>query len=268
MNTRQKLIAHVTNLLLSTSHRNIVWLWGPSGCEKSTISFTLSEYFSIISRLAANIQLNHGSKNPFSIIAGIAYKLAAFDLEYRRAIICYLEQRHEQLSIETQFKKYLLGPLREGACSTAGPIVFIIDGLDESKDCEEFLQPLSSGIFSQLPRNFRFLIISSSITHSLFFNDPIYQVQLYESDDDALNTVTLSGPQVSATRNEYEPVPESEPELFFDCFIIKNVNNSERKMFVLCKVRTFCIFLISPTPYLVNPKDRYLSLTSFPNRII
>ena len=93
-------------------------------------------------------------------------------------------------------------------------------------------------------------------------------MQLYESDDDALNIVTLSGPQVSATRNEYEPVPESEPELFFDCFIIKNVNNSERKMFVLCKVRTFCIFLISPTPYLVNRKDRYLSLTSFPNRIM
>ncbi|PAV22742.1 WD40 domain containing protein [Pyrrhoderma noxium] len=238
-NTRQNLIAHVTKLLLSTSHRNIVWLWGPSGCEKSTISSTLSEYFSSISRLAANIQLNHGSKNPFSIIAGIAYKLAAFDPEYRRAITCYLRQRHEQLSIETQFKKYLLGPLREGACSTAGAIVFIIDGLDESKDCEEFLQLLSSGIFSQLPRNFLFLIISGSITHSLFFNDSIYKMQLYESDDDALNIVTLSGPQVSATRNEYEPVPESEPELFFDCFIIKNVNNSERKMFVLCKTATY-----------------------------
>ena len=246
-NTCHNLIGHVTKLLLSTSHRGITWLWGPSGCGKSTIGFTLSGYFNSISRLAAYIHLDHRSESPFPIIGSITYKLATFDPEFRRIVAGFLEQRHEQLSIETQFKKYLLGPLREGAFSTAGPVVFIIDGLDESKNCEEFLQLLSSGIFSQLPQNFRFLIISSSITSSLFFNDSIYKIQLYENNDDTPITATTSSPQVSTPSSESEPVLARvfEPELLFDYFVVKKNIKFERKTFILCEVCPFYISLIS-----------------------
>ncbi|PAV22659.1 WD40 domain containing protein [Pyrrhoderma noxium] len=258
-NTCHNLIARVTKLLLSTSHRSITWLWGPSGCGKSTISFTLLEYFNSISRLAAYIHLDHGSESPFPIIGSIAYKLAAFDPEFRRVVTGFLEQRHEQLSFETQFKKYLLGPLREGACSTAVSIVFIIDGLDESKNCEEFLQLLSSGIFSQLPQNFRFLIINGSITSSLFFNDSIYKIQLYENNDDTPITATTSSPQVSTPSSKSEPVPARvfEPELLFDYFVVKKNIKFERKTFILCEnlVARYLMFMNTQMESIILPQN-------------
>ena len=93
---------------MSTSN-SIIWLYGPPGCGKSAISLTLAEYFNSISRLGAYLHFNDGSSNPGSIIATIAFKLARFDSALGKIISDHVSRRHGGLSVETQFREYLLG---------------------------------------------------------------------------------------------------------------------------------------------------------------
>ena len=95
---------------MSTSN-NIIWLHGPPGCGKSTISLTLAEHFNNTLRLGAYLHFRDGSSSPSSVIATIAFKLACFDSTLGKIISDHVGRHHGELSIETQFKEYLLDPL-------------------------------------------------------------------------------------------------------------------------------------------------------------
>ena len=205
---------------MSTSGSNITWLYGPPGCGKSKISFTLAEHFNSISRLGAYLHFNAGSSSPSSVIATIAFRLACFDSTLGKIISDHVGRHHGGLSIETQFKEYLLDPLIEGAHAVNGPVIIILDGLDECGQSKSLLKLFSSGLFSKLPRNFRFLITSrwdKEIANSfLAFPDSIHQVFLNISDDHA--SPEIFEQVYSFYKQSNKDAIKGKQKLFFNCF--------------------------------------------------
>ena len=204
---------------MSTSN-NIIWLHGPPGCGKSTISFTLAEYFNSISRLGAYLHFSNGSSSPSSVIATIAFRLACFDSTLGKIVSDHVGRHYGGLSIETRFKEYLLDPLIEGAHAVNGPVIIILDGLDECGNNEPLLKLFSSGLFSKLPHNFRFLITSrwdGEIANSfLAFPDSIHQVFLNVFGDHA--SPEIFDQVYSFYKQSNKDASENKQKLFFNCF--------------------------------------------------
>ena len=205
---------------MSNSDSNIIWLYGPPGCGKSKISFTLAEYFNSISRLGAYLYFSDESGSPSSVIATIAFRLACFDSTLGKIISDHVSRRHGGLSIETQFREYLLDPLTEGARAVNGPVVIILDGLDERRYKKSLLGLLSSRHLSELPRNFRFLITSRwnrEIANSfLAFPDSIHQVFLNVFGDHA--SPEIFDQVYSFYKQSNKDASENKQKLFFNCF--------------------------------------------------
>ena len=214
------ILSFITTLLMSTSN-NIIWLHGPPRCGKSTISFTLAEYFNSILRLGAYLHFRDGSSSPSSVIATIAFKLACFDSTLGKIISDHVGRHHGELSIETQFKEYLLDPLIEGAHAVNGPVIIILDGLDECGQSKSILKLFSSGLFSKLPHNFRFLITSrwdKEIANSfLTFPDSVHQVFLNISDDYSSPVIELFDHMDSIFEQSNRSYTQNEYKLFSDC---------------------------------------------------
>lgn len=156
--------SHLTRLLLSTSNRNIFWIVGPPRCGKSSISHTLAGYFSGISRLGAYLHFHTGASTPNSVLNTIVYQLATFDSILGQSVTGNVKHKLGKLSIATQFEEFFLKPLTAAATSVTGPVIIILDGLDESGPPEtifSLMDLFSSEIFSLVPRNFRFVITTA-----------------------------------------------------------------------------------------------------------
>ena len=221
LKTYKDVLSFLTTLLLSTSN-NIIWLHGPPGCGKSTICLTLAEHFNSTLRLGAYLYFSDESSSPSSVIATIAFKLACFDSTLGRIISDRVSRYHGGLTVKTQFKEYLLVPLTEGARAVNGPVIIILDGLDKYKNNVSLLELISSGLFSELPRNFRFLITSrwdKKIASSfLAFPGSVHQVFLNISNDYASPVINLFAHMDSICRQSNSDHDENKHKLSFDCF--------------------------------------------------
>ena len=92
---------------MSTSN-NIIWLYGPPGCGKSTISLTLAEQFNSTLRLGAYLYFDDCSCDSSSVIASIAFKLACFDSTLGKIISDYVGRHHGGLSVKLNSKNTYL----------------------------------------------------------------------------------------------------------------------------------------------------------------
>ncbi|KAJ6559940.1 hypothetical protein B0H19DRAFT_1146120 [Mycena capillaripes] len=146
---------------------NIIWLYGVAGSGKSTISTTVSEYFRHLGRLGAFIFFDRNDRvasHPSAVIRTIANQLANSDPTIRAAICDALKHdpKVATATMETQFEKLLLVPLKVAQTHINGPIIVVMDALDECGDAESRrgLVSLLSNEFHKLPPIFRFLITS------------------------------------------------------------------------------------------------------------
>ena len=159
---RQKLITH----LLSDTETNVIWLYGSAGCGKSTVSVTVSDYLTEIKHLGSYLFFERGksSSDPSTVIRTIAYDLARFDSSLRLQIVASLKENVgvEKLSAEQQFEKLLLRPIQAVKDEITGPVIIILDALDEcgNSATRKDLIRVFEKYFSMLPRNFRILITS------------------------------------------------------------------------------------------------------------
>ncbi|PAV18322.1 WD40 domain containing protein [Pyrrhoderma noxium] len=221
LKTYKDVLSSLTTLLLSTS-KKIIWLHGPPGCGKSTISLTLAENFNSTLRLGAYLYFSDESSSPSSVIATIAFKLACFDSTLGRIISDRVSRYHGGLTVKTQFKEYLLDPLTEGARAVNGPVIIILDGLDKYKNNVSLLELISSGLFSELPHNFRFLITSrwgKEIASSfLAFPSSVHQVFLNISNDYASPVINLFDHMDSICKQTKRYHDENKHKHSFDCF--------------------------------------------------
>lgn len=150
--------------MLSTSSPNIIWLHGVAGSGKSTVIASVAENFRGIYRLGAFLKFARGASDPSSVISTIAFKLALFDSTIGNLILAETDRDKDiaNASLATQFEKLLLDPLTTAANSQQGPVVIVLDALDEcgtSATRRTFMQVLLGGI-RKLPLNFKFLITS------------------------------------------------------------------------------------------------------------
>jgi hypothetical protein len=139
--TRHATLNKATEWILSGGEP-ILWLSGIAGTGKSAVMSSLFETFeNHTKRLAAFIRFDRAQSSDASLfVRALACRLAVFDGRIGRAISQAITDRphimdHPQLS--EQFNILIWGPLQKcPELYEEGPIVILIDGLDECTDDE------------------------------------------------------------------------------------------------------------------------------------
>ncbi|KAF9061091.1 WD40-repeat-containing domain protein [Rhodocollybia butyracea] len=168
--TRQELRDLITNWLVTPSDvnavspGNIFWLSGVAGAGKSTVATSISEYFRELGRLGAFLFFTRNKSDPADVIRTIAFHLAHSNIHVASAICAAIDEDHALIDspIHTQFQKLLLAPLTKSQNHIHGPIVIVLDALDECGNAESrrTLISLISDEFFKLPAAVRFFITS------------------------------------------------------------------------------------------------------------
>ncbi|KAF7967810.1 hypothetical protein HWV62_32965 [Athelia sp. TMB] len=168
--TKQDLIKDILDQLMNPSDqsKNILWLHGPAGLGKSTVATTVAEYFRELQRRGAFLFFDRNSKeesDPKRVISTLAYQVAEHNVDIRAAVSAAIEADRQVVSapFASQFSSLLFEPLSKASALIEGPIVVVLDALDECGDASSrriLLDILTSLKFAKLPRQIRFLITS------------------------------------------------------------------------------------------------------------
>ena len=162
--TRTQIRTKIIEWVFSDTKQNIFWLHGVAGSGKSTVATTVAGYFRELSRLGCFIFFERGKSDPSSVIRTVAYRLALFDSSIGSSILSRIETTEDIATAPAadQFKLLLAGPLHESAAFLTGPVVIILDGLDEcgTSETRKSLMKLFRKDFGDLPNSFRFLVTS------------------------------------------------------------------------------------------------------------
>jgi len=157
-----------TSLMDLTADKNIVWLRGPAGSGKSTILNTLTHYTFQLCRRGAFLFWERSKTDngePHRVIHTLAHQLARFDPIFAQELETQVTTRPHVMesSLDSQFQYLLAEPL---AALTAkhdfGPLILILDALDECGTSESRRQPLNTLLpgLAKLPKVVRVLIAS------------------------------------------------------------------------------------------------------------
>jgi NACHT domain len=159
-------IVHWLPGITATNHvcaERIYLLLGRPRCGKSAVSHTIAQRLHDERRLGSAIFLarNVESRNSAqAIFSTMACDLAAFDDKIKEGISQAIGENPSlpTAALERQFQGLIVGPTRE--LTIIGPVLLIIDGLDECQDIKERRRLLRILIreSDNLPTNFRILI--------------------------------------------------------------------------------------------------------------
>ncbi|KAI0685266.1 WD40-repeat-containing domain protein [Cytidiella melzeri] len=158
--TRVSVLRDITDWILTESSQNILWLYGTAGSGKSTIARSIQDHVLTLSRLGAYLCFERGKSAPNSMVRTIAYQLASYDSQIADQITTALGGSDVKATpIHNQFDVLLARPLSAASGSSLGPVVIILDALDECGDARsrrDLLRTLEG--IGKLPANYRFLI--------------------------------------------------------------------------------------------------------------
>ncbi|KAJ7480978.1 hypothetical protein FB451DRAFT_155281 [Mycena latifolia] len=166
--TRKEILDSIEGRLSVPSDAgNVLWLSGVAGSGKSTISTTVSEIYRTAHRLGAFLFFDRNDQSrshPSAVIRTMAYSLGLFEPHIGSAISAAVKADPGVVNapLATQFKQLLLGPLRSAEGYLPGPILIILDALDECGDRQSRAPLLSllANDVPKLPSLFRVLITS------------------------------------------------------------------------------------------------------------
>ncbi|KAJ7688866.1 WD40-repeat-containing domain protein [Mycena rosella] len=166
--TRREILDDITGWVTVPSESgNILWLSGVAGSGKSTISTTISESFRALDRLGAFLFFDRNDRShshPGAVIRTIAHSLGVFNPHVGAAVSAVIQRDPAVVNapIRTQFRELLLEPLQSAEPHIHGPVLIILDALDEcgDRDSRDTLLSLLSTEFPKIPSLFRFLITS------------------------------------------------------------------------------------------------------------
>jgi hypothetical protein len=142
------------------------WLHGVAGCGKSAIASTIAHRFREVKRCAwyffdASRQIEAGPGQMFSTLSR---SLADIDTTWRKSLVNGVKESRQlrtTVNVKEQFESFILRPAAE--FNPIGPIVVVIDALDESGSREQRMQLLQTlGRLNELKDlgRFRFLVTS------------------------------------------------------------------------------------------------------------
>ncbi|KAK6984315.1 hypothetical protein R3P38DRAFT_2806674 [Favolaschia claudopus] len=136
--TRSKIIQEIAQQLLTPSETaQIVWLSGVAGSGKSTIASSISEYFRGLRQLVTGLSFSRNDvtgSEPILILHSIALGLANAHPNIKQAICRADDVNLVHAPLNKQFRELLLGPLVSVKQHLVGPIIIVLDALDECSD--------------------------------------------------------------------------------------------------------------------------------------
>ncbi|KAJ7636959.1 hypothetical protein FB45DRAFT_452504 [Roridomyces roridus] len=163
--TRQEVIDEIVDWVNKPESTPYFWLYGVAGSGKSTISNTIAEMFDKLHRLGGSFRFSRdiASRNePTYIFGNLAFQITQLSPQLKSSVLDAIRQNGPMGSfpLRNQFATYIVDVLN--SVDLTGPIVFVIDALDES-GTEQVRSVLLAALASEvarLPKSVRFLIIS------------------------------------------------------------------------------------------------------------
>ena len=178
----------------------IFLLSGVAGSGKSAIAHTIAELFYGQKRLGSSYcfdRADQANRRPDNLLGTITLNIADVDQHWRISLYNIVQGERSlrtTVSATEQFKNFILEPAK--ALTTVGPILVVIDALDESTEGQSrtnLLDTLAKGI-SDLPSNFRILITTRPEPDiiSVFKNNRHTLCKYMDTIDKASNTADIS----------------------------------------------------------------------------
>ena len=165
-NTRRNVINDVMEWIADDKAKKVLWVYGLAGSGKSTLSTTIAQKMRVLHRLGAFFFFNRDipQRNFATLIRTLAYRLAKFDPQIGAPISRMVAKNENiaEMPLEFQFGNLLSASALGSVEWSGGPIVLIIDALDEcgsEADRKILLRVLSKG-FSDLPSFIRVMVVS------------------------------------------------------------------------------------------------------------
>ncbi|EJD08440.1 uncharacterized protein FOMMEDRAFT_101836, partial [Fomitiporia mediterranea MF3/22] len=164
--TREEILIEIMDWIRSDTKQNALWIRGVAGSGKSAIATTVAEYCRNASILGAFVFFSQASAadQRSSVFRTIAFQLAESNSTIARYVEAAVKRnKHITRAIaEVQFKELILEPLKATINEVQGPVVIIMESLDEygPPDNRRSLMLLLKEAFGGLHPSFRFLITS------------------------------------------------------------------------------------------------------------
>ena len=174
--TRHEILDEITTWINNTEDdtTRILWLHGEAGTGKSSIAHTIADRFKKLGRLGSCFCFDRNQiaeQRDKKIFTTIARDLADRDRQMRRELASVIHQdtslKHTT-DILQQWKELIMKPAKTFSETMAGPIVIVIDALDESgmAASRQHLLRLLAGklddesLITKLPSHIRILLTS------------------------------------------------------------------------------------------------------------
>ena len=137
------------------------WLHGVAGSGKSTVANTITSMYTETGLLGASFRFNQHI-DPKFLFRNITYQLALFDSRYRERLLQAFRKHGTMASysLREQLERFIIEPM--DAICFVGPVVIVIDGVDENgveDERREVLEAISKGL-PNLPSFVRVLVTS------------------------------------------------------------------------------------------------------------
>lgn len=188
-NTRTDVLEFVVDWANNSDcQQNVLWVHGPVGSGKSTLSTTIASLFRERGQLGAFLFFDRDvseRSDPTIVIRTIAYQLAASITMIRDAIGTTLN-RYSTIStspLRYQFQRLILDVLSTVELPVR-PIIIVMDALDECGTSEEreALLAVMSEDFANLPIGIRIIITSRTLNDIRIAFEPQHHILAYELD--------------------------------------------------------------------------------------
>jgi len=173
--TRGELLEEISDWInnVEKDAPRIFWLHGPAGTGKSVIAHTIAHQFQELERLGSCFCFDRSrlaERRHEKVFCTIAQDLANRDTSLRRQLTTVVQGNaalKNTTDILQQWKELITKPARALSEAVMGPIVIVIDALDESGDTDSrrvLLRILGNAItdsrVTDLPPNLRILVTS------------------------------------------------------------------------------------------------------------
>jgi len=166
--TRQEIIDEITQWINSPDGEVpcVYFLSGVAGSGKSAIAHTIALQFDQLGRLGSSFcfdRADQANRRPNNVFSTIALDIADLDRHWKTSLHNVVRGNRalrSTLAAREQFTNFILKPSEH--LTTVGPVVIVIDALDESGDqvSREVLLSIITKEMSHLPANFRILVTS------------------------------------------------------------------------------------------------------------
>lgn len=146
----------------------VMWLHGVAGKGKSAIAHTVTHWYKNSGALCSLFCFDLSrvaERRHEKLFSTVARDLAHRDIRLRKMLSAVISADHSlqsTIDVNQQWNKLIFDPLSEIG-STLGPIVIVIDGLDETggwESRENLLRVLADVRLTKLPTNIRILVTS------------------------------------------------------------------------------------------------------------